>query len=120
VTILKLILVLVPFQLTSLAGFYYLQIRHRSGLYTALQTAKFLFEVGMNFWLVGALGWGVRGFLMSILAGEILTSLFLTGGILLRLGPRIDFRCSARSSPTPRRSSRSASASSACTRSIAA
>ena len=90
--ILRLILVIVPFQLTSLSGFYYLQIKQRSGLYTALQTGKFLFEIAMNFWLIGHLGLGVRGFLLSILSGEILTSLFLTGGILLRLGPKVDLK----------------------------
>lgn len=89
-TILKLVLVLVPFQLSTLAGFYYLQIQKRSSTYTALQTLKFLFEIGMNFWLIGALGWGVRGFLVSMLAGEVLTSLLLTGGIVVRLGMRVD------------------------------
>ncbi len=89
-TILRLILIIVPFQLTSLAGFYYLQIKQRSALYTALQTAKFLFEIAMNFWLIGGLGLGVRGFLLSILCGEVLTSALLTGGILIRLGPRVD------------------------------
>lgn len=89
-TILKLLFLLVPLQLSSLAGFYYLQIQKRSRAYTTLQTGKLLFEVGMNFWLIGFLGWGVRGFLVSMLAGEMITSLLLTGSILLRLRPRVD------------------------------
>ena len=91
-TILKLVLVLVPFQLSTLAGFYYLQIQKRSAAYTTLQTVKFVFEIGMNFWLIGALGWGVKGFLLSMLAGEVLMSTFLTGGMLVRLGPRVEWR----------------------------
>ena len=89
-TILKLLFLLVPLQLSSLAGFYYLQIQKRSGTYTIVQTGKFLFEIAMNFWLIGHLGWGVRGFLISMLAGEALTSIFLTGGILWRLKPSFD------------------------------
>ncbi|MEM7310181.1 MAG: polysaccharide biosynthesis C-terminal domain-containing protein [Planctomycetota bacterium] len=89
-TILKLTLVLIPLQLSSLSGFYYLQIQKRSGLYSTLQTAKLLVEVALNFWFIGALGLGVRGFLMSMLAGEALTTLLLTGGMLWRLGARVD------------------------------
>ncbi len=92
IDILRLLFLLVPFQLASLSGFYYLQILQRSGLYTAIQTAKLLFEVGLNFVLIGSLGWGVKGFLSSMLAGEIVTSFLLSGWILWRLGPRIDWR----------------------------
>ena len=89
---LKLALLLVPFQLSTVSGFYYLMILKRSGLFTTIQTGKLLFEVGMNFWLIGALGWGVRGFLTSMLIGEALTSLFLTGWMLYTLRPRLDFK----------------------------
>ena len=64
--ILRLTLLLIPFQLSSLSGFYYLQILKRSGLYSTLQTAKLFVEVALNFWLIGALGLGVRGFLISM------------------------------------------------------
>jgi O-antigen/teichoic acid export membrane protein len=90
--ILKLVLVLVPVQLSTLAGFHYLMILKRSGLYTTIQTAKLLVEVGLNFWLIGALGMGVRGFLISMLIGEILTSVALTGWMLVTVKPRVDWR----------------------------
>ncbi len=89
-TILRLTLLLIPFQLSSLSGFYYLQILKRSGLYSTLQTLKLLFEVALNFWLIGALGLGVRGFLISMLAGEAVTTLGLTGWMIATLRPRVD------------------------------
>ena len=92
VLILQLTLVLIPFQLSTIAGFYYLMILKRSGLYTSIQTGKLLLEVALNFWLIGALDLGVAGFLMSMLAGEALTSLFLTGWVLVSLRPVIDWR----------------------------
>ena len=61
VTILGLTLILIPFQLSTISGYFYLQILKRSGLYTAIQTTKLLFEVGLNFYLMGALDMGVRG-----------------------------------------------------------
>ena len=90
--ILQLVLVLVPFQLATVSGLYYLQALKRSGLFTTIQTVKLLFEVALNFILIGALGLGVEGFLLSILAGEALTSFFLCGWIFRTLGMRIDWR----------------------------
>jgi O-antigen/teichoic acid export membrane protein len=92
VQILELSLLLVPLQLSTLSGFYYLQTLKRSGLYTLIQTAKFFVEVGLNFWFIGHEGLGVRGFLLSMLCGEVLTSLGLTGWMLVRLRPRFDAR----------------------------
>jgi O-antigen/teichoic acid export membrane protein len=86
-----LLLILVPFQLGTNSGLYYLQALKRSGLFTAIQTAKLLFEVGLNVYLVGALDLGVRGFLLSMLAGEVLTSCGLVGWILWSLRPRLDW-----------------------------
>lgn len=91
-SILELTLFLIPFQLATLAGYHYLQIRQRSELYTSIQTVKLILEVGLNFWFIGAQGLGVRGFLLSMLVGEMLTSLLLTGWMLATLGPRVDFR----------------------------
>lgn len=88
--VLALTLLLIPFQLCTLSGFYYLMILKRSGLYTTLQTAKFLLEVALNFLLIGALGLGVRGFLLSMLIGEVLTSAGLVGWMLVSLRPRVD------------------------------
>jgi O-antigen/teichoic acid export membrane protein len=86
------LLLLIPFQLGTLSGLYYLQTLKRSGLYTTVQTAKLLFEIGMNFWLIGHKGLGVRGFLLSMLAGEVVTSSALCGWLLWTLRPRIDAR----------------------------
>jgi O-antigen/teichoic acid export membrane protein len=91
VQIVGLILLLVPLQLSTLSGFYYLQILRRSGLFSLLQGLKLVFEVGLNFVLIGHFGLGVRGFLLSMLAGEALTSLLLCGWMLSRLGARIDW-----------------------------
>jgi O-antigen/teichoic acid export membrane protein len=91
VTVLLCMLLLVPFQLGTLSGLYYLQTLRRSGQYTAIQTAKLLLEIGLNFWLIGHLGLGVRGFLLSMLIGEVATSSALCGWILWTLRPRIDF-----------------------------
>jgi O-antigen/teichoic acid export membrane protein len=85
-----LLLLLVPFQLATVSGNYYLFALKRSRTYTAIQTAKLLFEIGMNVWLMGTLGLGVTGFLLSMLAGEILTSAGLVGWMMVRLKPRID------------------------------
>jgi len=89
--ILQLTLLLVPFQLSTVSGFYYLMILKRSTLFTSIQTVKLLLEVGLNFWLIGHVGLGVRGFLTSMLIGEALTSLALVGWMLVTLRPRVDF-----------------------------
>lgn len=85
-----LLLLLIPFQLGTLSGLYYLQTLRRSGLYTALQTGKLLLEIGLNFWWIGHEGLGVRGFLLSMLTGEIVASSLLCGWILWTLRPRLD------------------------------
>ncbi|MEW6073368.1 MAG: polysaccharide biosynthesis C-terminal domain-containing protein [Planctomycetota bacterium] len=92
VRIVHLLLVLVPFQLSTIAGFYYLQILERSGLYSAIKIAKLALEVGMYFWLIGARGMGVEGFLIGMLVGEGLATIGLTGWMLATLRPRIDAR----------------------------
>ncbi len=87
-----LLFLLVPFQLGTVSGLYYLQALRRSGLFTSIQTLKLLLEVGLNFYLMGVKGLGVRGFLLSMLMGEILTSVMLVGWILWSLRPRLDWR----------------------------
>lgn len=89
--VLRLTLVLVPLQLSSLSGFYYLLVLKRSGLYTTVQTSKFLLEVALNFWFIGHLGWGVSGFLLSMIIGEAITSVALSGWMFARLGLGIDW-----------------------------
>jgi O-antigen/teichoic acid export membrane protein len=85
-----LTLVLVPFQLATMSGNYWLFALKRSGVYTLLQSVKLAFEVSMNVLLMGVHGMGVTGFMLSMLAGEVLTSLGLVGWMLVRLGPRVD------------------------------
>lgn len=85
-----LTLLLVPFQLATMSGNYYLFALKRSTAYTVLQTAKLLFEIGMNVLLMGVLELGVTGFLLSMLAGEVLTSLGLCAWMLVRVGARLD------------------------------
>lgn len=88
--IVVLTLLLIPFQLCTVSGFYYLMILKRSKLFTIIQTAKLLFEVALNFVLMGMLDLGVRGFLLSMLCGEALTTLGLVGWMLVTLRPRVD------------------------------
>ena len=89
VSICTLMLVLVPFQLATMSGLYYLQTLRRPALYTAIQTAKFALEVSLNFYFIGARGLGVWGWLVSMLIGEVVTATALCGWILWRLRPRI-------------------------------
>jgi len=92
VTVLKLTLLLIPFQLSTQSGFYYLMAVKQSRLFTFIQTSKLLFEIALNFVLMGVFDLGVQGFLLSMLVGEALTSLFLCGWILKTLGPRFELR----------------------------
>ncbi len=92
VRIVQLALLLIPFQLSTFSGYYYLMTLRRSALYSSIQTVKLLLEVALNFWLIGARGLGVEGFLISMLVGEALTTLFLCGWMLLTLRPRLDLR----------------------------
>ena len=48
----QILLLLLPFQLGTNSGLYYLQILKRSTLYTTIQTAKLIFEVALNFVLM--------------------------------------------------------------------
>jgi len=89
--VLKLTLILIPFQLSTLAGLYYLQILRRSALYAGVQLAKLALEVALHLIFLGILGWGLRGFLLGLLIGEAATTLLLTGWILVRIGPRVSW-----------------------------
>lgn len=90
--LLVLALLIVPFSVTSRSGFLYLQILKRSGASTAIQTAKTVLELGLRVWLLVGLHWGMTGFLVGTLAGEVLTSLALTGWMLHRVRPRVVLR----------------------------
>jgi O-antigen/teichoic acid export membrane protein len=88
----RFLVVLVPFQLSSLSGFYFLQAQKRSKLYTGVQTAKTALEVLLHVLFMGVLGWGLNGFLLGLLLGEIVTTCCLTGWMLWTLGPRVDWQ----------------------------
>lgn len=90
--ILTLTLILLPFQLTSQAGFGYLQALKRSELHSGIKLAKMFFELGLKIWMIGYLGWGVFGFFVSVLVGEVLTAVLLTGWMLTRVGVRYDWQ----------------------------
>lgn len=89
--VLQLMLILIPLQLSSLCGLYYLQILKRSRMYSGIQIAKLFVEITANFVLIGYLELGVQGFLMSMLIGELLLSVGLTGWMLKHVGLRLDF-----------------------------
>jgi O-antigen/teichoic acid export membrane protein len=82
----------IPLAMSSEAGFRYLQTEHRSKLYTTLRTAKSLLELALKVAMVAWFEWGVMGMVASVLVGELVTSLALTGGILARIGPRVSWQ----------------------------
>ena len=84
----RYLMLLVPFQLTTGSGFYYLQTVKRSALYSKLQTVKLFYEVALHLVLMGVLGMGLRGFLLGLLIGEVTASVCLTGWMLVHLRPR--------------------------------
>jgi len=90
--ILTLTLIILPFQLTSQAGFGYLQALKRSQLHSGIKLAKMFLELGLKIWLIGFMGKGVLGFFISVLVGEILTAVLLTGWVLMRVGLRFDWK----------------------------
>jgi len=89
-TVFLLVLLTVPFQLTSQCGYTWLQIHRRSALFASLQLAKFSFELGLRIYLVRFADWGVIGFFAPVLIGEAVMTLLLTGYVLWRT--RLRFR----------------------------
>lgn len=87
----RLLLLLIPFQLSTTAGMYYLQTLKRSSLYSTIQTAKLALEVCLHLYFMGHLGLGLRGFLYGLIGGELVTSLFVTGWMLIKLKPRFEW-----------------------------
>lgn len=89
--VLSIALSSLPLTLVSEAGFRYLQILQRSGTYTLLRSLKLLLELGLKIWMVVYLEWGVAGFVFSVLVGEFITSMLLSGTILVMLGARVSW-----------------------------
>ncbi|HKX46757.1 MAG TPA: polysaccharide biosynthesis C-terminal domain-containing protein, partial [Planctomycetota bacterium] len=82
VDVLTIALLIVPLQLASQCGFYYLQILQRSRTYAALQLGKIVFELGLRIWMVGFAGLGVVGYVLPVLIGEATATLIVTGWTL--------------------------------------
>jgi O-antigen/teichoic acid export membrane protein len=82
-------LLVIPFSMTSEAGFRYLQIHQRSAQLTLLRVTKVTLEILLKIWMILILKLGVIGFLLPILIGEALTSTLLTGCVLWRVRLRM-------------------------------
>lgn len=80
--------VTIPFALATRCGVEYLQIHKRSKVSASIQLAKLIVELSLKIYFLVVLEWGIFGFLLSMLVGEMLTSIGLTGVLLLRLGPK--------------------------------
>lgn len=78
----------IPFALATRCGIEYLQIHKRSKVSATIQLVKLIVELSLKIYFLVVLEWGIFGFLLSMLVGELLTSIGLTGTLLLRLGPK--------------------------------
>jgi O-antigen/teichoic acid export membrane protein len=72
---LGLAILIVPFSICTASGLRYLQILKLSRASTTVQLVKTLVEAALKLWMLFGLEWGVSGFLLSVLIGEVLTSL---------------------------------------------
>lgn len=90
--VLGLTLLLVPFQLTTLSGFCYLQIHQRSSAYSVLQLVKITIELGLKVFFIAGLDLGLRGYFLAVLCGEAATTLLLCGWMLREVGLSFDRR----------------------------
>lgn len=79
-------ILIVPFQLASQCGAYYLMILKRSGAFAAFNLIKLIFELSLKIYLVGFAGMGPVGYLLPVLIGEMLMTLLVTGWALKRVG----------------------------------
>ncbi|MEO0653054.1 MAG: oligosaccharide flippase family protein, partial [Planctomycetota bacterium] len=79
----------VPFQLTTQAGIAHLMVLKKSGVYAGIQGFKILFELSLRIYLVGFAGMGLVGFLLPVLIGEALATVFVTGWTLKHTGLRV-------------------------------
>ncbi|MEO6708430.1 MAG: polysaccharide biosynthesis C-terminal domain-containing protein, partial [Planctomycetota bacterium] len=92
VACLLVVLVTIPLALCSEAAFRYLQIQQRSGLITTLRVSKSTLEMLLRVAFLVGLDYGVIGFLIATLIGELLTNLFLTIWVLSRVGLAFSWR----------------------------
>ena len=85
-------LLTIPLALSSDAAFRYLQIQQKSGLISTLRVSKACFEMVLRVLFLVVFEWGVVGFLLATLVGELLTNLLLTSWVLRRTGLRFSWR----------------------------
>jgi O-antigen/teichoic acid export membrane protein len=90
--VLGLTLLIVPLQLTSLCGFYWLQVQQRSGTYALIQFAKTLVELALKIYFIVGCGYGLVGYLAAVLIGEALTALLLCSWMFARVGLGFDWQ----------------------------
>jgi len=93
-----LAMLLVPFQMTTQAGFRFLMIQHRSGLFAGISAGKMLAELALKIWFVAppevlsfGMGMGVKGILLSVFIGEAAVGSVLSVWILNRIGWRFEW-----------------------------
>ena len=94
-----LAMILVPFQMTTQAGFRFLMIQHRSGLFAGISAGKMLAELALKIWFVApedvlpfGMGMGVKGILLSVFIGEACVGTILTIWILNGIGWRFEWQ----------------------------
>jgi O-antigen/teichoic acid export membrane protein len=80
----------VPFSIATSSGLRYLQILKWSRTSTTIQVGKSLFEASLKLWMLFGLGWGVQGFLLSVLIGEAVAGVSLAIWLFLRLRTGFD------------------------------
>ncbi len=78
-------ILIVPFSICTASGLRYLQILKLSRAATTLQLAKTVLEAALKLWMLFGLEWGVSGFLLSVLIGEVLAAAGLSLWMALRL-----------------------------------
>jgi O-antigen/teichoic acid export membrane protein len=83
---------IVPFSLCSRSALQYLQVLKRSRASTWIQLTKAVFEAALKLWMLFGLEWGVFGFLLSVLIGEVVATVLLVGWMIWRLGARFDWQ----------------------------
>lgn len=88
---LSIAVMIVPFSICTASGLRYLQILKHSRASTLVQLLKTLLESGLKLWMLFGLDWGVSGFLLSVLIGEMLTSAGFALWMALRLRAGFDW-----------------------------
>ncbi|HTF90008.1 MAG TPA: polysaccharide biosynthesis C-terminal domain-containing protein, partial [Planctomycetota bacterium] len=89
---LSVVLATIPLALCSETAFRYLQIQQRSRLITTIRVSKALLEMALRVVFLVHFHYGVIGFLLATLIGELLTNVLLTVWVLRRVGLKFSKR----------------------------